>query len=92
MKFGLGQVVMTNGIGAKMKDNEQFAKFIAKSFIRHCNGDWGDLCDEDKAMNDSAVANNDDRILSRYEYDGEPIYIITEWDRSATTILFADEY
>lgn len=48
----------------------------------------GDIPHEDKKMNDSAVKNNDDRIVARYN----DIYIITEWDRSATTILFIDEY
>ena len=92
IRFNLGQVVMTCGVDGEIQRNGEFAKFVAKSFIRHCNGDWGDLCDEDKAMNDSAVANSDDRIVSRYLFDDEPIYIITEWDRSYTTILFASEY
>ena len=92
VRFNLGQVVMTRGIDNEIQRNGEFAKFIAKSFIRHCNGDWGELDEEDKAMNDSAVANSDDRIVSRYTYNGKPIYIITEWDRSYTTILFASEY
>lgn len=92
VRFNLGQVVATRGIDNEIQKNGEFAKFVAKSFIRHCNGDWGDLCKEDKAMNDSALKNGDDRLLSRYEFNGEPIYIITEWDRSVTTILFADEY
>lgn len=45
-----------------------------------------------KKMNDSAIKNNDDRILAKYNYGETAIYIITEWDRSTTTILFVDEY
>ena len=91
-KFNLGQVVMTCGINNEIRKNGEFAKFVSKSFVRHCDGDWGDLDNEDKAMNDSALKNGDDRILSRYLFNDEPIYIITEWDRSVTTILFANEY
>ena len=92
MKFELGQVLMTRGINDKVASDGEFAKFVSKSFTRHCNGDWGDLYEEDKEMNESALANNNDRLFSRYDYNGETIYIITEWDRSATTILFANEY
>lgn len=93
MSFKLGRLLMTRGISERIGSDLGFSQFIVKSFERHCNGDWGDLCEEDKEMNESAVRNGNDRILSRYEYDGEePIYIITEWDRSATTILFASEY
>lgn len=90
--FELGSVYTTCGINNKMEEDKAFVEFIENSFNRHCDGDWGDLDEEDKAMNDRAVKYNDDRILSRYDYNGEKIYIITEWDRSATTILFANEY
>ena len=93
MKFELGQVVATNGVYDMAQKNERFNEFVSKSFARHCNGDWGDLDEEDKQMNDLALRNGDDRILSKYEYDEDiSIYIITEWDRSATTILFPSEY
>ena len=52
----------------------------------------GDLPNEDKRMNDSAIKNNDDRIVVRYNSEYGDIYIITEWDRSYTTILFTHEY
>lgn len=92
MKFNGGQIVITNGIRNTMIMDNEFTKFINKSLERHFNGDWGDLCKEDKDLNDSALHNGDDRMLSRYEFNGEPIYIITEWDRSVTTILFPSEY
>ena len=53
---------------------------------RNCN--WGDILNDNKKMNDSAVKNNDDRIVARYN----DIYIITEYDRLVTMILFTHEY
>lgn len=93
MKFELGKIVGTNGVSNKMENDKSFVNFVAKSLARHSDGDWGDLCEEDKALNDSGLKNGDDRLFSKYNYDdGTSIYIITEWDRSATTILFPDEY
>lgn len=88
MKFELGQLVATKGINARLLEDFDFSKFLWDSFARYKNCDWGDIPQEDKRMNDSAVKNGDDRIVARYN----DIYIITEWDRSATTILFTDEY
>ena len=89
----LGMTYLTRGVDEKMKVEEEFRKFVVKCLERYQNCDWGDLCDEDKQMNDSAITNGDDRVLAKYNYDDEiSIYIITEWDRSVTTILFPDEY
>ena len=65
--------------------------------LRHSEGDWGDLCDDDHEMNDAAIeAERDggctDRLFSAYETDFGRIYIITEYDRSATTVLLPEEY
>ncbi|MBT7190485.1 MAG: hypothetical protein HN916_09850 [Anaerolineae bacterium] len=68
--------------------------------LRHLKGDWGDLGDEDKNENDLAVKAGDLRIFSAYEIDDdregmadlERIWIITEADRSATTILLPSDY
>lgn len=92
--FDIGRLLMTKGIGAKMNESADFAKFVVDSFYdkyRQC--EWGDLPTEDARMNDRAVKNNDDRIFARYnnEIYGD-VYIITEYDRSATTILFTHEY
>ena len=93
MKFPVGQVVVTSGVHNLIQTNADFALFVSKSFTKHCNGDWGDLDEEDKMANDFALRNGDDRLFSKYNYkDGISIYIITEWDRSVTTILFPDEY
>lgn len=88
MKFAIGQVVITRGVNAEISKSIEFSKFILESIARFRNCDWGDVPEEDKRMNDAAVKNGDDRIVARYNN----IYIITEWDRSATTILFTNEY
>lgn len=91
MKFSIGQAVVTRGVNEKLMESKPFAKFVAHSFCRHCNGDWGELCEEDKETNEYALKHGE-RLLSRYENGDLSIYIITEWDRSVTTILFPHEY
>lgn len=93
MLFSLGQQVVTRGVSSLMKEDPKFRKFVSESFKKHCDGDWGDLGKEDKQMNENALKRGDDRLLSKYNYnDDVSIYIITEWDRSVTTILFPSEY
>ncbi len=59
---------------------------------RHISGDWGDLDAEDKQANESAIEHGD-RILSRYDLEcGESVYVVTEYDRSVTTLLLVQEY
>lgn len=61
---------------------------------RYIVGDWGEIDPDDSAMNDEALKTGD-RILAAYthpEYPDFKIWIITEWDRSATTVLFPREY
>lgn len=104
-KFNAGRLVWTRGVNKVVADNTEFAKFAVNSLKRHLNGDWGDLDDEDKRTNEKALTHGE-RLLSAYKdarfpqngnstTGGEPgrtIWIITEADRSATTILFPDEY
>lgn len=92
MTFEMGQIYVTRGIGMLIGESDSFRKFISISFTRYANQDWGDLCDEDKAMNDHAVQYSDGRIVGRYNNALGDIYIITEWDRSLTTILLTEEY
>lgn len=91
-KFEVGQLVMTCGIADKMQEIDGYKDVVVRCFRRYINGDWGDMCDEDKAMNDSAFKNGDDRIFASYETEFGKIWIITEWDRSVTTILLPEEY
>jgi len=83
---------MTRGVNDLVAENEAFAKFTMSSLTRHRREDWGNLTDEDKQENELSLKEGF-RLLSAYEAEGLPkIWIITEADRSATTVLFPDEY
>ena len=90
-KFRLGEIFMTRGINDKVADDEGFAKFVFDSLKRHANGDWGDLCEGDKQENELSLK-EDIRIFSAYQFKEGKIWIITNADRSATTVLFPEEY
>lgn len=65
---------------------------VQQALGRHAMGDWGDLCRDDWKLNNSALT-DDARILFSYmTRDGVKFWIITECDRSATTVLLPDEY
>ena len=89
MLFPLGRIVATPGaLQALEAAGQQPAQFLD----RHVSGDWGELDDEDKRENEFSVRNGL-RILSAYTTAaGEKIWIITEADRSATTLLLPEEY
>lgn len=86
-RFALGRIVATPGALELLSPAQMVA--LLK---RHVSGDWGDLGEEDKQENEFSVTNNF-RILSAYNLsDGEKVWIITEWDRSVTTVLLPSEY
>lgn len=85
--FEVGRVVMTKAISKKVDDTK-----LQEFFKKHVTGDFGQLDKSDIKANNDAIRTGEDRILSCYEYYSRKIYIITEWDRSYTTIMFAEEY
>ena len=87
--FTLGQIVATPGALAALERAKQTATcFLA----RHATGDWGLLDPTDIAENEYSMAHGF-RLLSSYQTDaGEKLWIITEADRSVTTLLLPDEY
>jgi len=90
VSFPLGQIVATPAaLAALEKSGQNSAEFLD----RHSKGDWGDeLGEEDKKANDEALTIGE-RLLSAYKLDdGVKIWIITERDRSVTTILLPDDY
>lgn len=88
-KLSLGRVVATPGA---LEALQQSGQAPAEFLNRHVCGDWGDVCDEDRALNDQALIDGS-RILSAYHLkDGTKIWIITEADRSSTCILLPEEY
>jgi hypothetical protein len=88
-RFELGVCYMTPGAIVALVYNRLSAVALLR---RHVSGDYGDLCAEDRAANEAALRTGA-RILSSYPLaDGQKVWIITEADRSATTILTPDEY
>ena len=87
--FPTGRLVATPGALALL---EQVNKSPRELLSRHLCGDWGDLCPEDKAENELSLKYGF-RLLSSYQVtDTETIWIITEADRSVTTLLLPAEY
>jgi hypothetical protein len=94
-KFKLGQLTMTRGVNDTIADHKQFAKFVLASLDRYRAGDWGEMEQADKNSNEEAVTSGDLRIFAAYEHPSRKewkIWIITEADRSSTTILFPSDY
>ena len=88
-KFALGQVVMTPSAGeALLAAQHAPPEFL----LRHKHGDWGELCAEDRRENERSLRVGS-RLLSAYRTrTEEKLWVITEWDRSATTLLLPEEY
>lgn len=87
--FPLGQVVATPAAIEALEDAGQPPNLFLD---RHVTSDWGDVCAEDTQANEDAI-NNDARIFSVYRTaKGVKLYVITEADRSSTTILLPEEY
>jgi hypothetical protein len=87
-KFPLGQIVATPGALKALEEAGQTPEFFLE---RHVQGDWGEVCPEDKELNDQALVVGA-RVLSAYQtLRGTKIWIITEADRSSTCLLLPDE-
>ena len=86
-KFPLGRLVATPGALAILSHPD-----ITTALARHLQGDWGDVDGDDRAANDNALIEGS-RLLSAYHAaNGTKFWIITEWDRSATTVLLPEDY
>lgn len=86
-KFNLGRVVITANAQSKLD-----VKSISDALQRHHKGDWGNMVAEDKAQNDEALMLGN-RLMSSYlDSKGTNFWIITEADRSVTTILLPEDY
>jgi hypothetical protein len=88
-RFPLGQVVATPGALAAL---EAARADLLDLLRRHAQGDWGDIEPDDRRANDEAVTNGD-RILSAYTLSGDVrVWLITEADRSVTTLPLPEEH
>ncbi|MDD2742797.1 MAG: hypothetical protein PHV02_11005 [Rhodocyclaceae bacterium] len=87
--FPLGQVVATPGALALLEEHQMDPFTILN---RHVHGDWGDaLPFEDVEANNAALIQGE-RLLSAYRLGKDKLYVISEWDRSVTTLLMPSEY
>ena len=88
-RFPLGEIVATPGALSVLEKSGQPPLLF---LVRHARCDWGEVGKEDWLANDEGLENGG-RLLSAYRTSlGERIWVITEWDRSVTTLLLPDEY
>jgi hypothetical protein len=92
-----GQILFSMGVNQALALIPSFSKVVMNSLSKHTNGDWGDMDQQDIETNNLALI-HEGRLLSSYkitdikDIDQKKLWIITEWDRSVTTILFPNEY
>lgn len=100
-KFELGKIICTKAVFNLTHENHEFARFMRDAFVRFKSGDWGDLCPSDCKQNEEALKTGEARLMGSYPFPANPswyvdredkLWIITEWDRSVTTLLFPGEY
>lgn len=89
-------VYMTTALSRKIDSDENFAKFMMDSLNRYKKRDWGDLCDEDKKLNDMAMKHKQGRIVARYNYTDreDDVYIMATFFNGGAQIefMFCNEY
>jgi hypothetical protein len=85
-RFPLGQVVATTNASLRLSTEEVFA-----ALKRHASCDWGDLCPEDALANNTALLRGG-RLFSAYGQGDSRLWVITEADRSVTTVLLPGDY
>ena len=86
-KFPLGRSVTTPGALAGVPTDEMQA-----ALFRHHHGDWGDICESDRQENERALHEGSRLLSVFYTKAGVKFYIITEHDRSVTTVLLPSDY
>lgn len=89
--FTLGQVVLTKGINQLVFEDKLNFGDLMGMLLRQQAGDWGEVDVEDREVNDRALATNE-RLVSAYMINETRVWVITEADRSSTTILLPEEY
>jgi hypothetical protein len=84
----LGRVVATPGA---LKLLSEASEDLFGCLARHATGDWGELCAFDRRQNEIALSDGY-RVFNSYDMPAGRVWIITEADRSVTTILLPEEY
>jgi len=88
--FALGRVFMTPGA----QETLEAARVDPQTVLnRHASGDWSEMSEHDRRLNQMAVQHSEDRVFSAYPVaDDVTVWVITEADRSSTTLLLPREY
>lgn len=86
-RFSLGHTVMTRNAHSRLTAQDVFW-----ALARHQRADWGDVCREDWKANDHALDEGERLLSAYYAEDGTRFWIITEHDRSVTTVLLPEDY
>ncbi len=85
--FPLGDMYVTAAVDRTLDPAD-----IQAALVRHARGDWGDVCEDDRKENELSLVGGF-RLFSVYhDRNGVKFWIITERDRSVTTVLFPDDY
>ena len=87
VKFQHGAIVVTRTAAERIPE-----MVMAAALLRHLNGDWGDVSEADRAVNDRAVRDGDKLLSAYHAPDQMHFWIITEADRFATTALPPCDY
>ncbi len=86
-KFQLGRLLITPAAQEKLTNDD-----VLGAIRRHVQGDWGDVCEDDRTENELSLEQGY-RLLSVYHAaNGTKFWVITEADRSATTVLLPEDY
>ena len=88
-KFPLGRLMATPAALQRLAEQTQHTSWAL--LLRHWQGDWGEVCAEDAGLNDQALMDGG-RLLSVYHLSSGTVWIITEADRSCTTLLNPEDY
>jgi len=85
-RFSLGNIFITANARSILTDAE-----VSDGLARHATGDWGNVCYDDALANEGALIEGF-RLLSAYGQGDRRFWVITEHDRSVTTVLMPDDY
>jgi hypothetical protein len=89
-RFSLGILLITCNAFGRLRSGD-----TVQAIRRHASGDWGDLCPDDRRANELALSpgKHDKRLFSAYSgQDGTRFWVLTEADRSATTVLLPEDF
>jgi hypothetical protein len=86
-KFSMGQMVITSNAQAVLTPED-----VSMAFVRHSRGDWGDVCAEDRQMNERGVLDQGMILSAYHSAKGGKFWVITDPGHEVTTVLLPEDY